>query len=258
MSISALFKSSLAKKYWMALTGLFLCSFLLIHLIGNLQLLADDGGIAFNEYAKFMTSFPPIVIVSYLLYASILLHAVVALALTLKNRKARPIKYASDKPSASSGISSRMMGILGSLVLIFIITHMAMYWGSMKFGGLNMQLIEEGEIVQTITNADWSQLGEYDQSLYVKSLYEVVITSYTTGMWGLPGIAWVIFYVLAQFMLGFHLWHGFSSAFQSLGLRHSRYTQIISWAGKGFAAAMIIGFSWIPIQIFICFSSLSQ
>lgn len=257
MSKSALFKSSLAKKYWMALTGLFLCSFLIIHLVGNLQLLKDDGGAAFNEYAKFMTTFPPIKIVSYLLYFSILFHAVDGLILTLKNRKARPVKYAYNKPSANSGLSSRMMGILGSLVLVFIITHMAMYWGQMKWGGLNMQLIENGEIVQEITKADWLTLSLGEQSLYAKSLYQIVIDSYTTGMWGLPGIVWVIAYVFAQFMLGFHLWHGFSSAFVSLGIRHSRYTQIISIVGKVFAVVMILGFSYIPIAISICFSTCS-
>src|SRR5690554_2068904 len=89
-----LFSSTLGKKLVMSLTGIFLCVFLVIHLIGNLQLFKDDGGLSFNVYANFMTSFGPIKIVSYLLYASIVLHAVYALIITYRNRKARPVGYA--------------------------------------------------------------------------------------------------------------------------------------------------------------------
>ena len=86
------FSSSLGKKIIMSLTGLFLCSFLIVHLIGNLQLFKNDGGQAFNAYAYIMTHFTPIKVISYLLYASIIVHAVYALIITLSNKKARPQK----------------------------------------------------------------------------------------------------------------------------------------------------------------------
>jgi len=231
MSNSAILKSSLAKKYWMALTGLFLCSFLIVHLIGNLQLLKDDGGQAFNEYAKFMTTFPLIKITSYILYASILFHAVDGIMLVIQNRKARPVKYAYNKPSANSGFASRWMGLLGSLVLVFIVTHMSMYWLEMKLGAVP-QVVYDG-----VAHDD---------------LYTLVVKSYTEGVWDAPGVVWVAFYVFAQIVLGFHLWHGFASAFQSLGVNHSRYTPIIKVSGKAFAVLMAIGFSILPIMVYVC------
>ena len=105
---SSFLGNSLAKKYWMALTGLFLCLFLVIHLAGNLSLIWGTGE-AFNEYTVFMTSFPPVKIVSYLLYFSILFHAVDGiLILTMENKKARPIDYAYNKPEKNSdAISSK-------------------------------------------------------------------------------------------------------------------------------------------------------
>lgn len=216
----------------MALTGLFLCSFLVVHLIGNLQLLKNDGGIAFNEYAKFMTTFPLIKAMSYVLYASILFHAIDGFILVFQNRKARGQGYAHNKQRANTGIAARMMGVLGSLILIFIITHMAMYWGAMKFGELPMCGGCEGEDV--------------------KDLYALVVGSYTDGVWKIPGIAWVIIYVLAQVVLGFHLWHGFSSAFQSLGVNHKKYSPILKSMGKAFSVLIALGFAIIPIWIYVC------
>ena len=78
----------------MALTGIFLCTFLIVHLVGNLQLFKDDSGQAFNAYAYFMTHFTPIKVVSYLLYTSIIIHALYALMITAGNKKARPVAYA--------------------------------------------------------------------------------------------------------------------------------------------------------------------
>ena len=105
MSKSVLLTSSLAKKYWMALTGLFLCLFLVGHLVGNLQLLMPFGkeaAIQFNAYAKFMTTNPLIKIMSYLTYFSILFHAIDGFLLVYQNRKARPVKYQMYDPSKNS------------------------------------------------------------------------------------------------------------------------------------------------------------
>ena len=88
MSNSSILKSSIAKKYWMALTGLFLCTFLIGHLLGNLQLIfidGEEGRRAFNEYAYFMTHNPAIKILSYLTYISIIFHAVDGFILTIQN-----------------------------------------------------------------------------------------------------------------------------------------------------------------------------
>ena len=143
MSSSGILKSSIAKKYAMALTGLFLCSFLVGHLLGNLQLFipGEEGRIAFNEYALFMTTFHVVKILSYLTYASVLFHVVDGIALTLQNRKARPVRYAVEKGSANSGWSSRNMGILGTLILVFLVTHMQNFWWKMHFSEMPMHEI---------------------------------------------------------------------------------------------------------------------
>src|SRR5690606_9192251 len=140
MAKSALLKSSLAKKYWMAFTGLFLCTFLVGHLLGNLQLLlpvSDSARDQFNEYALFMTSNPVVMILSYVTYLSILFHAIDGVILTINNRKARPQGYVSFKHQTNSTWSSRNMGLLGTVILAFIILHMNAFWAKMKFGGLD-------------------------------------------------------------------------------------------------------------------------
>jgi hypothetical protein len=110
-----LFGSSLARKYWMALTGLFLCSFLVIHLVGNLPLMTGNAE-AFNIYAQFMTTFPVIKAVSYLLYASILLHAVDGFVLARQNYAARPVKYATYNGAALLGpaIAGFLLSVVGA------------------------------------------------------------------------------------------------------------------------------------------------
>src|SRR5689334_10616497 len=111
----------------MALTGLFLCTFLIVHLSGNLALFKHDNVQAFNAYANFITHFAPIRVVSYLLYLSILVHTIYAIVLTVKNRKARPVSYAAGNDSPASW-SSKNMGLLGSVLFLFIVIHMKDFW----------------------------------------------------------------------------------------------------------------------------------
>ncbi|MDC1486250.1 succinate dehydrogenase, partial [Flavobacteriales bacterium] len=138
MSNSGILRSSLAKKYVMALSGLFLCLFLLGHLAGNLQLFntSAEGQLAFNEYAHFMTTFPLVKLLSYLTYAAVLFHVVDGIALTMQNRKARPTGYVKEKGSANASWSSRNMGILGTIILVFLVSHMQNFWYEMHFGGI--------------------------------------------------------------------------------------------------------------------------
>src|SRR5687768_2745252 len=99
--------SSIGRKVLMSLTGLFLCSFLVIHAAGNLQLFKGDDGQAFNEYTKFMTSSILIKTISYLLYISILLHVIDGFLLIARNKKARPVGYEMWKASDNSMWASR-------------------------------------------------------------------------------------------------------------------------------------------------------
>lgn len=217
-----LLSSTLGRKLLMALTGLFLILFLVIHLIGNLQLLKADEGQAFNIYAKFMTSNPVIFTISILNYIFILLHILWALLLTVRNRKARgPEGYAVVKNS--SPWTSRNMGILGTFIFIFLVIHLKGFWYEMHWGGIPTK------------NYD----GED-----VKDLYATVNVAYS-NLW------YVALYVFSMLMLAFHLWHGFASAFQSLGLNHSKYNGAIAFVGKTFAVIVPLLFAIIPILMFL-------
>ena len=217
-----LLSSTLGRKLFMALTGLFLILFLVVHLIGNLQLLKTDGGQAFNVYAQFMTSNPVIVIISYVNYAFILIHVIWAILLTRINRRARGTEsYAMNKNS--SAWTSRNMGILGTFIFIFLVIHLKGFWYEMHWGGIATANYEGKE---------------------VKNLYAVVDAAYS-NVW------YVTLYVISMLLLAFHLWHGFASAFQTLGLNHLKYNPLIKAVGRGFAIVVPALFALIPIWMFL-------
>lgn len=210
---------SLIKKYWMALTGLFLITFLVVHLAGNLQLIWGTPE-AFNEYSKFMTTFPVIKVISYVLYFSILFHAVLGVILTRQNKAARPVDYAYNKPSANSSWASRSMALLGVITFVFIVIHMKSFWYEMHWGDIGLD-----------ANGN-------------KDLYTVTATAFQQWWY-------VAFYVFAMAALGFHLAHGFQSAFQSMGWNHPAYTPLIKTVGLWFAIIVPALFAIIPVWMFI-------
>ncbi|HBP45816.1 MAG TPA: succinate dehydrogenase [Flavobacteriales bacterium] len=227
MKSPGILKSSLAKKYVMALTGLFLCLFLAGHLGGNLQLLlktGEEGQQAFNEYAKFMTTFPLVKILSYLTYASVLFHVVDGIVLSIQNKKARSSRYVVEKGRANSKWSSRNMGVLGTIILLFMVSHMQSFWYKMHFGAMP---VHNG----------------------IKDLYTVVLEFFSPT--NSVGIFAVIGYVLAQAALAFHLSHGFQSGFQSLGLNHVKYNGVIEKAGFAFAIVVPTLFATIPVFLYV-------
>jgi succinate dehydrogenase / fumarate reductase cytochrome b subunit len=237
MANKGLIKSSLVKKYWMAGTGLFLCIFLIGHLIGNLQLLVSgmEGKLMFNEYALFMTSNPIVKILSYLTYASILFHAIDGIVLTVQNKKARPVKYVHNKPEANSKWASRNMALLGVIVLAFIAGHMANFWYVMHF---------DTAIPMMLNDADGNLL-----EIPLKDLHEVVMSFFNPEINSLAALA-LAFYVLSMVGISFHLSHGFQSAFQSMGLNHPKYTPIIKKTGAAFSIIVPAAFAIIPLYIF--------
>ena len=216
-----LFTSSIGQKLVMSLTGIFLITFLPVHLLGNLQLLADDGGESFNVYAKFMTGNPVIKTVSYGLYLFILLHIVQGFILWFQNRNARESRYA-VKATVNSSWASRNMGPLGMILLIFLIIHLAQFWFRMHWGEIGTKEIK-GEIV--------------------KDLYGPVAVAFRN-------IYFVIFYVVCMAAIGLHLSHGFQSAFQSLGLNHKKYTPLIKGLGLGYSILIPLGFAFIPVYFY--------
>jgi succinate dehydrogenase / fumarate reductase, cytochrome b subunit len=217
--------SSLGQKFVMALTGIFLMLFLVVHLIGNLQLLKDDGGEAFNTYAYFMTSNPLIKTTSYLLYASILLHAWQGMLLWRMNKAARGgIRYAVHfvRPGERA---SRNMAWLGIIIFIFLVLHLYQFWFQMHWGTL--------------------EYVEYEGYTHpVKDLYTLVAAAYAD-------IAYVLFYVISMAVVGYHLWHGFWSSFQTLGLSHTKYTPLIKTVGMIYSIAVPLLFAAIPVVMYL-------
>lgn len=276
MAKSALLKSSIGKKYWMALTGLFLCLFLVGHLAGNLQLIFGTD-LQFNQYAYFMTSNPAVKILSYVTYFSILFHAVDGILLTIQNRKARPIGYVKNNAAANSTWQSRNMALLGTLLLVFIATHMVNFWAKMHFSHMPLQQQTVSQPVPmtdqtmdvTVYNTTTGSFiakqqvegGEFEvrnnREFYIKGtdvkfaegykdLYKITIEFFKDPTYGL---AFTLFYVLSMVVLAFHLLHGFASAFQSLGANNPKYNGLINGLGKFFAIVVPLLFAIIPIYI---------
>lgn len=279
MAKSALLKSSIAKKYWMALTGLFLCLFLAGHLAGNLQLIFSDA-LHFNQYALFMTSNPAVKLLSYVTYISILFHAVDGIMLTIQNKKARPIGYAKTDGSSSS-MASRNMAVLGTLILVFIVTHMVNFWAVMHFDKnmplqtITVEAMGQKQDLYLTTNEGYMPVQQVAKSLeeatktglqtYIenrtefyntqakvkvgegyKDLHKITVAFFKDAKFGLIA---TILYVLAMAVLAFHLLHGFQSAFQSLGLNNPNWTPKIKFFGTAFAIVVPLLFAIIPVYI---------
>lgn len=208
----------------MSLSGLFLITFLVVHLTGNLQLLMQDGGKQFNIYAKFMTTNPLIKTTSYLLYASILIHAIQGIALAVKNRKARGgSRYAKNvtKAVGTNAFAAKYMALFGIIIFIFIGLHLYQFWLQMKLGNV------------AYLNYDGKE---------VKDLYTLVAGAYENPVF-------VAVYVVSMIVIGFHLLHGFQSAFQTLGLNHKKYTPLIKGVGLVYSIAVPALFAIIPLSM---------
>ncbi len=221
--ITTFFFSSVGKKLTMSITGLFLSLFLVVHMAGNLVLLNPNGAQAFNEYAHFMTTFPPIKVASIGTMAGIILHIIQAIGITMMNQKSRPVKYAHTKPNASSSWASRNMGILGVIILFFIVIHLRSFWYEMKFGSVPFVDYGSGEI---------------------KDLHTIVLAAFKNPLY-------VLGYLVALGAISFHLLHGFQSAFRSLGAVHSKYTPIIKVLGYAIAIGVPFGFALQPIAAYL-------
>ncbi len=213
------------RKTLIALTGLFLCVFLVVHLSANAILLLpnDIASDLYNSYSQTLRENPLITIIAYVLYISIILHAVVALLITLHNRRAKPSKYIMDRSQQNSSWYSRNMGILGTLILIFIIIHLANFWARIKLG-----IGEEVPI---------------DQNGY-KDVFSVTYELF-------QNIWFVLFYSVLSIPLAFHLYHGLKSGFKTLGFYHKKGLRILAKVSLIYAIIMGVGFGIIPIVVYL-------
>ena len=210
-------QSSLGKKLLMGLTGLFLITFLVVHATLNSFIFARDGGELFNQGALFMATNPLIRIMEIVLFIGIILHIVQALVLTLKNQKARPVKYAVTDGKANSKWYARSMGILGSLLLMFLVIHLSHFWVGTKASQWNGTIEEHNTYIEII---------------------EVFHNPLN-----------VLIYLLGVISLGYHLAHGFQSAFQTLGLNHPKYTPLVKTVGLWFSILITVVFAAMPLAV---------
>lgn len=205
-----MFYSTVGRKLVMALTGLFLCVFLLEHLYGNLLLYKMDGGKAFNDYTEFLTGNIIIRTIEYVLFGGFIIHALYALLLTIANRRARPVGYIVNRQSQTSTWFSRNMGLTGSIIFVFLVIHLKEFFFAHRFGG-------EKELMSVSVAHSFS-------------------------------VAWYsALYIISMVFLGVHLNHGFQSAFQTLGWNNHKYHQMLKYAGASFAMIMMVGYATFPI-----------
>ncbi len=220
-SIANAFSSSIGKKLIMGLTGLFLISFLVVHCFLNAFVFFDNTGVLFNEGAHFMATNWIIRAMEIVLMLGLLLHIVQGARLTFENQAARPEKYAYNNGNANSKWYSRSMGLLGTLLLIFLIVHLSQFWTVSRFTGI------------PTTDA----AGHED-------LYAVMKVTFS-NIW------FVVLYVLSMISLGYHLLHGFASTFQTLGWNHKKYTPIIKAVGVWFSILIPLIFAAMPVWIYL-------
>jgi len=214
---SGFLSSSIGKKFLMGITGLFLITFLLVHCFVNALIFFNDGGETFNKGAEFMGTNWLIRAMELVLFGGIILHIIQALILTLENKKARPIGYAVTNGNANSTWYSRWMGLLGTLILMFLIIHLKHFWVVSRF-------------TDHITSGEETLFEE------MKEVFENPIM--------------VALYCASMISLAYHLLHGFQSAFQSLGLNHKKYTPLIKKLGFAFSILVPAVFASMPLTMF--------
>ncbi len=208
-------QSSIGKKLLMGCTGLFLCSFLLVHLAGNFSLYV--GKEAFNAYTDLLSHSPFIKVAEVVLVLVFAVHIFLSAMLTLENRQARPLRYEMDVSAGARTFMSSYMFHTGAIVLIFLFLHI---W-TFKYG-------------------DWSHDPALVGNPENLTLYDLVAAR-------LGEVYYAVGYMAAMLVLGFHLNHAFQSAFQTLGLNHKKYTPFIKKLGTLYATAVTVGFFSFPI-----------
>ena len=215
--------SSIGKKFLMSLSGLFLLTFLLVHLVLNSLILFDNSGELFNQAAHFMASNPIIKVVEPVLAIGFILHIIYALILTLHNLTTRPVGYDKQKLGHASSWSSRNMFVLGLVVLTFLVIHVANFFWKIKFTG--HELLEHG-VIDGMENA------------------YLLVTTFFIEWWWI-----VITYVIGCIALGLHLYHSVWSAFQTLGFSNQLWRRRLNRIGLVVSIVIPGGFALIPLWV---------
>lgn len=227
MKWSELFTSSIGKKLVMAFTGIFLILFLIIHVSINACIFADvfdpaDNGEIFNRAAHFMAVTILIRIAEVGLFAGIILHIVQGYMLSAQNQSRRGKGYAVAMGNKGSKWYSRSMGLLGTLILMFLILHVSQFWW-------------DSRISHNLAPA------AYDAEQH--DLFARMIEVFQNPVM-------VVLYIIACISLAYHLMHGFQSSFRTIGVHNNKYLKMIHGIGYGFAIIVPFIFALMPIACY--------
>ena len=227
--MSNFLSASIGRKVFMSLTGLFLISFLSIHLTLNLFLIFDDSGNLFNGAAHFMATNPIIMIMEPLLALGFIIHIIWSGWITLENIKARPKGYASGDQLLKWWAPAKNMFILGGMIFIFLVLHILNFWVKMKITG--DPLLDQA----TGTGEDMHNAYALVSNLFMNHpLYDVI-------------------YMIGGIFVGLHITHGFWSAFQTIGLNNIKWMKRLKCVANVIGYVFAIGFSAIPLYFMIKF-----
>ena len=214
--------SSITKKIIMSLMGLFLITFLVVHLTLNSLLLINKD--LFNEGAHFMGTNVFIQLFQWVLFAGFAIHIFYGIVLQIQNWTKRPVGYKRRAFIEQSPFSKYMI-YTGLLILIFLVIHLGNFFAvKMGWAGNGVSTVKVG-------GTEMEDMGQ------------LVINLFHNG-------AYVVFYVVMFVLLGFHLDHAFQSAFQTLGLNHKTYWGFIKGLGRVYAIVISLGFIIIPLFIY--------
>lgn len=225
--VTDFYATAVGKKYVMAITGLMLLGFVLMHMIGNLKMYL--GAEDFNHYAEFLRELLvpilPRTVALWLLrgglIAAVLLHVHAAATLTKLNREARSVKYQSPRDYQVANFASRTMRATGVIVFLFVFWHLAdLTWGWWNATGTSAA---DGEFVR----------GDAYGNV-VRSFERVPVT---------------VLYVIANIALGTHLYHGVWSAFQSMGWNNPKFKAWRRYIAIAFATLIVVGNVSFPIAV---------
>lgn len=227
--MSSFLNASIGRKVFMSLTGIFLILFLVVHLTINLFLTFDDTGNLFNVAAHFMATNPFIRIMEPILALGFIIHIIWSGWITLVNMNARPQGYAVGDKVLSWWAPSKNMFILGSLVLIFLVIHIMDFWIKMRFTG--DPLLEK---------ATGLEAGVHNSYALVSYLF-------------INNMIYDVLYIIGSLLLGFHISHGFWSAFQTIGINNIVWLKRLKNISIFFGYVFAIGFAAIPLYFIIKF-----
>lgn len=224
--IRGLFGSSLGKKYLMAVSGLLLFGFVVVHLLGNLQVFLGDDGESINAYGHFLKSKPGLVWGARLgLLGLLVLHVVTAIRVSAENRLARPMGYIGNPTPAAASYASRTMLMSGVIVFSFIVYHLLHYTA----------LVQQVNLLGLDFHKMVDSKGRHD-------VYRMLIFGFSH-----PGVAG--FYVLSMCLLTIHLSHGLSAMVQSFGFRNRHYRRAVDECARAACWFLFIGYISIPVAI---------